>query len=55
MRAALSEHRRARSQRAQLRRLKKEVGEVTTLPYLWEPELGLGDFERLADELEGKL
>src|SRR4051812_7846249 len=55
LRAALSEHRRARSQRAQLRRLKKEVGEVTTLPYLWEPELRLDDFERLADELERKL
>jgi hypothetical protein len=26
-----------------------------TLPYLWEPELALGDFERLADELERKL
>jgi hypothetical protein len=55
LRAALSEHRRARSQRAQLRRLKKEVGEVITLPYLWEPELGLDGFERLADELERKL
>jgi anion-transporting ArsA/GET3 family ATPase len=55
LRAALSEHRRARSQRAQLRRLKKAVGGVVTLPYLWEPELRLDDFERLADELERKL
>jgi anion-transporting ArsA/GET3 family ATPase len=55
LRAALSEHRRARSQRAQLRRLKKEVGDVVTLPFLWEPELGLDDFERLADELVRKL
>jgi anion-transporting ArsA/GET3 family ATPase len=55
LRAAISEHRRARSQRGQLRRLKKEVGEVLTLPYLWQPELGLADFERLADELERKL
>jgi anion-transporting ArsA/GET3 family ATPase len=55
LRAALSEHRRARSQRQQLRRLKKEVGDVVTLPYLWHPELGLDDFERLADELERKL
>jgi anion-transporting ArsA/GET3 family ATPase len=55
LRAALSEHRRARSQRAQLRRLKQEVGDVITLPYLWEPELRLADFERLAAELERKL
>jgi anion-transporting ArsA/GET3 family ATPase len=55
LRAALSEHRRARGQRVQLRRLKKEVGDVVTLPFLWEPELALGDFERLADELERKL
>ncbi len=54
--AAHSEHSRARSERAQLRRLKKEAGtDVITLPYLWEPELGLDDFERLADELERKL
>ncbi|MEA2272252.1 MAG: hypothetical protein QOI98_960 [Solirubrobacteraceae bacterium] len=55
LRAALSEHRRARGQRTQLRRLKKEVGDVITLPYLWEPELGLVEFHRLADELERKL
>jgi anion-transporting ArsA/GET3 family ATPase len=55
LRAALSEHRRARGQRQQLRRLKKEVGDVITLPYLFEPELGLADFERLAAELERKL
>jgi anion-transporting ArsA/GET3 family ATPase len=55
LRAALSEHRRARGQRTQLRRLKKEVGDVLTLPYLWEPELDLDGFERLADELERKL
>ena len=55
LRAALSEHRRAKAQRAQLRRLKQEVGDVITLPYLWEPELRLADFERLAAELERKL
>ncbi len=55
LRAAISEHRRARTQRTQLRRLKKEVGEVVTLPYLWDPELALEDYERLADELERKL
>jgi anion-transporting ArsA/GET3 family ATPase len=55
LRAALSEHRRARSQRSQLRRLKREVGDVVTLPYLWEPELGLDELNRLADELERKV
>lgn len=55
LRAALSEHRRARSQRAHLRRLRRAVGEVVTLPYIWEPELTLSDFERLADELERRL
>jgi anion-transporting ArsA/GET3 family ATPase len=55
LRAALSEHRRARLQRSQLRRLKREVGDVVTLPYLWEPELGLDELNRLADELERKV
>src|SRR3954468_17945816 len=55
LRAALSEARRARGQRQQLARLKREVGDVVTLPYLWEPELALSDFQRLADELERKL
>ena len=55
LRAALSEHRRARGQRSQLRRLKREVDDVVTLPYLFEPELALGDLRRLSDELERKL
>src|SRR3954447_795739 len=55
LRAALSEARRARGQRQQLARLKREVGDVVTLPYLWEPELALSDFQRLADELERKV
>jgi anion-transporting ArsA/GET3 family ATPase len=55
LRAALSEQRRARSQRAQLRRLKKDVGNVLTLPYLFEPELQREDFEKLSAELERKL
>jgi hypothetical protein len=55
LRAALSEHRRAHSQRAQLDRLEGEVGDVLTLPYIWEPELGLTHFETLADELERTL
>ena len=55
LRAALSEHRRERGQQQQLRRLRKAVGDVVTLPYLWEPELGLEHFQRLADELERAL
>ena len=55
LRAALSEHRRASGQREQLARLERAVGDVVTLPYLWEPELGLDDFQRLADELERAL
>jgi anion-transporting ArsA/GET3 family ATPase len=55
LRAALSEQRRARGQRAQLRRLKKGADDVVTLPYLFEPELGLAEFERLSAELERKI
>jgi anion-transporting ArsA/GET3 family ATPase len=55
LRAALSEHRRAKGQRTQLRRLKKDVPEAVTLPYLFEPELHLQDFEKLSAELERKL
>jgi anion-transporting ArsA/GET3 family ATPase len=55
LRAALSEQRRARGQRAQLRRLRKGADGVLTLPFLFEPELRLEDFERLSVELERKL
>jgi anion-transporting ArsA/GET3 family ATPase len=55
LRAALSEGRRARGQRSQLRRLRKDVDDVVTLPYLFEPELGLPEFEKLSAELEKKL
>jgi anion-transporting ArsA/GET3 family ATPase len=55
LRAALSEYQRARGQRVQLRRLKKEVPDAVTLPYLFEPELRLEEFERLSVELQRKL
>jgi hypothetical protein len=56
LRAALSEHRRARSQRAQLRRLRSGLASpVVTLPYLFEPDLGLDDWERLSGELRRRL
>ena len=56
LKAALFEHRRAGTQRGQLRRLRKQLGrEVVTLPFLFEPELGLHSFERLSAELEPEL
>jgi anion-transporting ArsA/GET3 family ATPase len=53
--AALSEHHRARAQRAQLRRLRKEVDHAVTLPFLFEPELRLEEIERLSRDLERRL
>ncbi|MBX5470105.1 MAG: AAA family ATPase [Thermoleophilaceae bacterium] len=54
--AAAAEHHRARGQRAQLRRLRRGArAPVVTLPYLFEPELRLDSFERLAAELGRKL
>jgi anion-transporting ArsA/GET3 family ATPase len=56
LRAALSEHRRARAHRTQLRRLRSGLdGEVTTLPYLFQPDLGLEEWERLSRDLERRL
>ena len=51
-RAAVSESRRARAEREQLARL-EELTEapVTTLPFLFEPELGVEEIGVLADEL----
>jgi anion-transporting ArsA/GET3 family ATPase len=51
-RAALSEHGRARSQRAQLARLRRRVeAPVKTLPFLFEPDLGPEAARRLAQRL----
>ena len=51
-RAAISEHDRARSQRAQLARLRRRVeAPVKTLPFLFEPELGVEAAEQLAKRL----
>ena len=48
-RAAVSEHRRARSQRAQLARLRRRVtAPVKTLPFIFEPELGVDEVGQLA-------
>ncbi len=55
LRSALSEHRRARTQRTQLRRLRTAVGKACALPFLFEPELGVDGLERLSRELERRL
>ena len=56
LRAALSEHRRARAHRGQLRRLRSGLdGEVVTLPYLFQPDLGLDEWKRLSADLERRL
>ena len=53
LRAAASEHRRARSHRAQLERLRERVGTaVETLPFVFEPELGVESLRELATELD---
>jgi anion-transporting ArsA/GET3 family ATPase len=52
LRAAVSEQRRATSQRDQLERLRERVGtEVQTLPFIFEPELGVEDLRDLAGGL----
>ena len=56
LKAALFEHRRARTQRAELERLSEELGrEPLTLPFLFEPELDLRSFDELSHELESQL
>jgi len=52
LRAAISEYRRARSQRAQLARLRRRVSTpVKTLPFIFEPELGVEEARQLAARL----
>lgn len=53
-RAALAQAAQSRAQRGQLGRLRRALRGVpsSTLPYLFEPELGTGEIERLADALE---
>ena len=56
LRAALAEHERVRGQRSQLRRLRRGLdAPVATLPFLFEPELGLEELEVLARRLERAL
>jgi anion-transporting ArsA/GET3 family ATPase len=56
VRAALTQHERSRQQKAHVRRLRKEAGApVLELPMLFEPEIGLHEYEHLAAELEAEL
>jgi anion-transporting ArsA/GET3 family ATPase len=56
VRAALTQHERSRQQKAHVRRLRKEAGApVLELPLLFEPEIGLREYEHLAAELEAEL
>ena len=56
LRAALAEHERARLQQRHLDRLASESGtQVLTLPYLFEPKLGLDEYQLLADSLREAL
>jgi anion-transporting ArsA/GET3 family ATPase len=52
VRAALVSHARAKAQRAQIRRLRgKTEAPVSMLPFLFEAEVGLAGYRRLASEL----
>jgi anion-transporting ArsA/GET3 family ATPase len=56
LRAALAEHERVLGQRSQLRRLRRGLdAPVATLPFLFEPELGLEQLDQLARRLERAL
>lgn len=56
LRAALSEHGRARAHREQLRRLEEGAGQdVVELPFLFESGVDMGAVETLADRLEEAL
>jgi anion-transporting ArsA/GET3 family ATPase len=56
LRAALAEHERASLQREHIARLEREGGaDVLTLPFLFESELGLPEYQLLADALSGSL
>jgi anion-transporting ArsA/GET3 family ATPase len=55
LRAALSEHARAATQREQQARLRDGLDTpIVELPYVFADHLGLGEIEHLADELEAR-
>jgi anion-transporting ArsA/GET3 family ATPase len=54
--AALTSYERARAQRSHLRRLRRATeAKVVTLPYLFDGEVGLAEYEKLAGALARKL
>jgi anion-transporting ArsA/GET3 family ATPase len=56
LQAALTAYERARAQRSHLRRLRRAASaKVVTLPYLFDSELALPEFERLGSRLARKL
>jgi anion-transporting ArsA/GET3 family ATPase len=56
VRAALTQHERSRQQQTHVRRLRKEAGApVLELPMLFEPEVGLAEYEHLAEDLLAEL
>jgi anion-transporting ArsA/GET3 family ATPase len=56
VRAALAEHERAQAQRAHVERLREESGApVLELPLLFELQVGLDQYQYLAEQLEGAL
>jgi anion-transporting ArsA/GET3 family ATPase len=56
LRAAVSEHRRASAQQAQLERLEAESGQhPVELPFLFRPQLDMDAVEDLADTIEDQL
>ena len=57
LRSAISEHRRSTAQTAQLERLESEVvgGEVVTLPFLFDTDLGIDEWDELSEYLEAWL
>jgi anion-transporting ArsA/GET3 family ATPase len=56
LRAALGADARARAQRSHLRRLRRDAtAPVITLPFVFETELGLPEYERLATDLARRL
>jgi anion-transporting ArsA/GET3 family ATPase len=56
LRAALTAHERAKAQRTHLRRLRRDAeAQVVTLPFVFERELGLPEYERLAGDLARRL
>jgi anion-transporting ArsA/GET3 family ATPase len=56
VRAALASYERSRAQRSHLRRLRRAAdAKVVTLPYLFDADIGLPEYEKLAGHLARKL